>query len=50
MDRMVKTSESPHTRRHSMNSVRGCHAATNRYVAGMQAELSCIVDNKVTGV
>jgi hypothetical protein len=50
MDRMVKTSESPHTRRHYISSVRGCYAVTKRYVAGMQAGDSCIVDNKVTGV
>ena len=50
MDRMVKKSESPHTRRHPINSVRGCHAVTKRYVAGMQVQTSCIVDNKATGV
>jgi hypothetical protein len=50
MDRMVKTSESPHTRRDFKSSVRGCHAVTKRYVAGMQAQRSCIVDRRVTGV
>jgi len=49
MDRMVKTSESPHTRRDFKSSVRGCHAVTKRYVDGMQAQGSCIVDNKATG-
>jgi len=49
-DRMVKISEPPHTRRYVRSSVRGCHAVTKRYVAGMQAEFSCIVDNRVTGV
>jgi hypothetical protein len=50
MDRMVKISEPPHTRRYVKSSVRGCHAVTKRYVAGMQAEFSCIVDKRVTGV
>jgi hypothetical protein len=50
MDRMVKTSESSDTRRYNASSERGRHAVTKRYVAGMQAELSCIVDNRATGV
>ena len=49
MDRLVKTSESPHTRRDFKRSVRGCHAVTNRYVTGMQAQGSGIVDHKATG-
>ena len=50
MDRMVKTSESSDTRRYPTSSARGYYAVTKRYVAGMQVQTSCIVDNKATGV
>ena len=46
MDRMVKASELLYTRRHCTNSASGCHAVTNRYVAGRQATSSCLVDKR----
>ena len=43
MDRMVKRTESPLTRRYRKSSVRGCYAVTKRWVVGMQVQNYCIV-------
>jgi hypothetical protein len=44
MDRMVKKYESPYKRRHTRTAKEAENAVTKRYVAGMQARPSCIVD------
>jgi hypothetical protein len=41
MDRMVKRSESPLTRRYCMNSARGCYAVT-KMVSGRNASLNIL--------